>query len=803
MPNIPLPPDRLRHRCDPSGLPFETTADLEPLDGPFEQARAAEALAFGASMRSEGYHVYALGPPGVGKHRLVSQVLTAQAARAPVPSDWCYVHSFEEPQRPRHLELPAGTGVRLRQDMSALVEELQAAVPAAFESEEYRNRLQALHKRLEQEREGALEQLSKKAQARGVALVRTPLGLAVAPMKDGEVIEPDAFHKLPEEERQRIAVELQAIQEALGDLVRTFPAQDRRHREEVKAMNREVALGVAGHLVDELRGRWAHLPQVVAYLDTVGRDVVENVHEFLDGSGGNEEGVGQQIRKALGEDSAVRRYAVNVLVDRTGLAGAPVVYEDLPSHAGLVGRIEHRAHFGSLVTDFTLLRAGALHRANGGYLVLDVRRILAQPFAWDDLKRALRSGQIRIDPPERLMGFGGAGSLEPDPIPLDLKVILVGDRLLHVLLTELDPEFAGLFKVAVDFEDQAPRADGGEMRLARLVAGIVRDEKLRSFERDAVARVVEHAARLADDGGKVTTRVRDIADLVRETDHAAAAAGHPVARAADVQAALDAADRRRDRIRRRTHQAIVEGTLLVDTAGAQVGQVNGLSVVQLGGWSFGRPSRITARVRLGRGEVVDIEREVELGGPIHSKGVLILAGFFGGRFAPDRPLSLRASLVFEQSYGGVEGDSASSAELYALLSALAELPVRQGIAVTGSVNQHGRVQAIGGVNEKVEGFYDVCRERGLDGSQGVVIPAGNQRHLMLRPDVVEATAAGRFHVWTVDTVDEGIEILTGVPAGQLLADGSWPEGSVNARVDARLRALAEASKTYSMPGAGP
>ncbi len=803
MPNIPLPPDRLRRLCDPSSLPFGTTADLQPLDGPFEQDRAAEALAFGASMRSEGYHVYALGPPGVGKHRLVSQVLAAQAARAPVPSDWCYVHNFAEPQRPRNLELPAGTAVRLRQDMGELIEELQAAVPAAFESEEYRNRLQSLHKRLEQEREGALEQLSSRAKARGVALVRTPLGLAVAPMKDGEVIEPDAFHKLPEEERQRMGVELQAVQEELGDLVRTFPVQDRKHREEVKAMNREVALGVAGHLMDELRARWAQLPQVVAYLDTVGHDVVENVHEFLGAPASGEEGVGQQIRKALGEDSAVRRYAVNVLVDRTGLSGAPVVCEDLPSHPGLVGRIEHRAHFGSLVTDFTLLFAGALHRANGGYLVLDVRRILTQPFAWEDLKRALRSGQIRIDPPERLLGFGGAGSLEPDPIPLNVKVILVGDRLMHLLLTELDPEFAGLFKVAVDFEDQAPRADGGEMRMARLVAGIVRDEKLRPLEQGAVARVVEHAARLADDGEKLTTRVRDIADLVRETDHAAAAAGRGVASAADVQAALDAADRRRDRIRRRTYEAIAEGTLLVDTAGTQVGQVNGLSVVQLGGWSFGRPSRITARVRLGRGEVVDIEREVELGGPIHSKGVLILAGFLGGRFAPDRPLSLRASLVFEQSYGGVEGDSASSAELYALLSALAELPVRQGIAVTGSVNQHGRVQAIGGVNEKVEGFYDVCRERGLDGSQGVVIPAGNQRHLMLRPDVVEATGAGRFHVWAVDTVDEGIEILTGVLAGQRLPDGTWPEGSVNARVDGKLRALAEASRAFTSPGPRP
>jgi predicted ATP-dependent protease len=803
MPIDPLPPDALRHRCEPSALPFQTTAEIEPLDGPFEQARAAEALAFGASMRSEGYHVYALGPPGVGKHRLVAQVLAEQAPRAPVPSDWCYVHDFSAPQRPRRLELPAGAGVRLQREMEALVEELRAAVPAAFESEEYRNRLQALHKELEQQREAALTALSEKARARGVALVRTPVGFAVAPMKDGQVVEPQEFHKLAEAEQDRIRVDLEAVQEALAEVVRDFPAQDRKHREQVKAMNREVALGVAGHLVEEVRNRWAELPQVATYLQEVGRDVVENVHEFLAGPESGEDGLAPQIRKLLAEGPALRRYAINVLVDRTGLSGAPVVYEDLPSHAGLVGRIEHRAHFGALWTDFTLVRAGALHRANGGYLVVDVRRLLAQPFAWEDLKRALRSGQIRIDPPERLLGLSGAAALDPEPIPLVVKVVLIGDRLLHLLLSELDPEFSGLFKVIADFEERAPRAEGGELRLARLVTGIAREERLRPFDREAVARIVEQASRLAEDGEKLTTRVRDIADLVRESDHAAAEAQRSVVGVADVQAALDGAERREDRARRLTQEAIAEGTLLVDTTGAQVGQVNGLSIHQLGRFTFGRPSRITARVRLGRGEVVDIEREVELGGPIHSKGVLILAGFLGARFAPDRPHSLRASLVFEQSYGGVEGDSASSAELYALLSALSGLPIRQGIAVTGSVNQHGRVQAIGGVNEKVEGFFDVCRARGLDGSQGVIVPAANRRHLVLRLDVVEAAREGRFHVWAVETTDEGIEILTGVPAGQQLPDGTWPTGSVNALVDARLRALAEASRAFLSREARP
>ena len=800
MASSPLPPESLCRRCDPASLPFESTAELEPLPDALGQERAVEALHFGAAIRREGYHVFALGPPGVGKRRLVERLLAEHAAREPVPSDWCYLHDFGDPQRPRALALPPGAGARFRRDMEALIDELRAAVPAAFESDEYRTRLQMMHKQLEEEREQEMSALSRKAQERGVGIVRTPLGVAVAPVRDGEVLEPDRFRQLPAEEQARIQKDLAEMQEELAELLRSFPARERRHREKVKEMNREVALYAVGHLIEDLKGHYADLPELVAHLEAVQKDVVENVHEFLGAADGGEEALPGQIRRLFTETPVFRRYQVNVLVDRTGLSGAPLVFEDLPTHPALAGRMEHHAHFGTLVTDFTMLRAGALHRANGGYLVLDVRRLLSQPFAWEELKRALRSRLARIETLDRRLGIGGGSTLEPRPIPLDIKVVLFGERILYYLLAELDPEFSTLFKVAADFEDDLPRDPAGELRFARVLARLAKEEGTRPLDRGGAARVTEHAARLAGDGGKLTARMDDVTDLLRESDHAAGERGGAAIGADDVQAAIDGQVRRADRIRKRMQEVIAEGTVLIDTSGSQVGQVNGLSVVSLGRFAFGRPSRITARVRLGRGEVVDIEREVELGGPIHSKGVLILAGYLGARFAPDRPFSLSASLVFEQSYGGVEGDSASSAELYALLSALSELPVRQGIAVTGSVNQLGRIQAIGGANEKIEGFFDVCRERGLSGEQGVLLPAANVRHLMLRADVVEAARQGRFHVWAVETVDQGIEILTGVQAGERGADGKFPPDTVNGRVAARLAVLAEAARAFAAAG---
>ncbi len=793
----PLSPGDLCRRCEPGTLPFETTDELEELAGPLGQERATEALRFGTSIRRDGYNVFVLGPVGVGKHTLASRMLVTRAAEGRPASDWCYLNNFGAPHKPKALKLPPGRGVTFRRDLEKLVEELRAVIPASFESEDYRGRLQVLEKQLEEKREEAMRGVQKHAEERSIALVRTPMGLAVAPVKAGEVLEPAQFHQLPDEEQERIKKDLTAMQEELQGVLRTMPQLEREHREKVKQMNRETALFAVGHLIDELRGRYSDLPGVIEHLEAVRQDVVENVHEFLGST--ESEDAASQIRRLLSETPAFHRYAANVMVDNGSLKGAPVVYEDLPSHANLMGRIEHHAHFGALVTDFTLIRPGALHRANGGYLVLDARKLLMQPFAWDDLKGALRTREIRIEPPERLVGISGGASLEPEPIPLEAKVVLTGERYLYHLLAALDPDFLELFKVAADFEDDLDRAPERELAYARLVATLARSEAMRPFDRSAVIRIIEQAARLAGDAGKLTAHLQSLIDLLRESDHCAGAAGRKVVGSEDVQAAIDAQIRRADRVRTRILEEIGRGTILIDTSGATVGQVNGLSVIQLGQFAFGRPSRITARIRLGKGEVVDIEREVELGGPIHSKGVLILSSYLAARYSEDRPFTLSASLVFEQSYGGVEGDSASSAELFALLSALSDLPIRQSLAVTGSVNQRGQVQAIGGVNEKIEGFFDVCAARGLTGEQGVLVPAANVKHLMLRADVVEAARAGRFHVYAVETVDQGIEILTGVPAGERDGEGKFPEGSVNGRVAARLQSLAQKARAHASP----
>jgi lon-related putative ATP-dependent protease len=476
-----------------------------------------------------------------------------------------------------------------------------------------------------------------------------------------------------------------------------------------------------------------------------------------------------------------------------------VIYEDHPIYNNLVGRIEHLAQMGALLTDFTLIKSGALHRANGGYLILDARQLLLQPYAWDALKRVLRSRELRIESLGQALSLVSTVSLEPQPIPLDVKVVLVGERLLYYLLHRYDPDFGELFKVEADFSEGMDRTSENNLLYARLLATLIRREKLRSLDRGAVARVIEQSARAMGDAEKLSVHLLSIVDLLREADYWADVADNDAMTAADVQRAIDAQIHRADRLRERLQERIQRGTILIDTAGERVGQVNGLSVLQLGHFAFGRPNRITARVRLGKGEVVDIEREVELGGPIHSKGVLILSGFLSGRYVVDRPLSLSASLVFEQSYGGVEGDSASMAELCALLSALADVPIKQSWAMTGSVNQHGEAQPIGGVNEKIEGFFDVCQARGLPGEQGVIIPVSNVKDLMLRPDVVEAVRAGRFHVHAVQTVDRALELLTGMPAGERDEEGNFPEGSINQRVEARLIDLVEKQRMYAAP----
>lgn len=785
MPLLPLPPDLLRRRCDPAELGFATTAALEPLDGALGQDRPAEALRFAIAMRAQGYNVFALGPEGTGKLWMVRRLMEEAAQGQPAPDDWCYVNNFDEPHKPRALRLPGGTAQTLRRDMDHLIEELAAALPAAFEGDEYRSRRQALEERYKERQEAAFGEVQRHAEKRHVALIRTPMGLALAPTRDGEVLTPDAFGELPEQEQARFREDMADLQGELETVLKSVPQWERQQREELRQLHREVAAWVVGHALEDLLRRTAALPQVLEHLQAVRDHIVENYREFV---GGDDEKQ-QPNRRAMLESGPFRRLRVNVLVANGGGGGAPVVHEDHPTQPNLCGRVEHIAQFGALVTDFNLIKPGALHLANGGYLVLDARKVLMQPFAYEELKRVLKARELRIQSPYQALGLMGTVSLEPEPIPLDLKVVLLGEPLLYYLLSQYDPDFHDLFKVQADFEYRMDRDPGTVRGFARLVAGLAGREGLRPFAAEAVARLVEEAARLAGDAEKLTTHMASVFDLVRESDHWAGQTGAGTVTAAHVDTAVAAQVRRADRVRGHVQEDILRETLLVDTDGEAVGQINGLAVLQLGRFAFGKPSRITARIRMGRGEFVDIEREVQLGGPLHSKGVLILSSFLASRFGQNEPLSLSASLVFEQSYGGVDGDSASAAELHALLSAVAEVPIRQSFAVTGSVNQYGQVQAIGGVNEKVEGFFDICVARGLTGRQGVLIPAANVKHLMLRPDVVAACAEKRFHIHAVESIDQGIELLTGLPAGEPGADGAYPPGTVYRKVAARLAAL--------------
>lgn len=798
-PTAPLPASALRTPCDPASLDFETTEELEDLPEILGQPRAAESLRFGVGMRQPGFNLFVLGPRRADTHDVVLRFLAEQGAKDPVPADWVYVHDFEQPYRPRALPLPPGRGAALAEAMRRLVEDLQGAIPAAFETDEYRSRAQVIEEELKERHQAALAEIEREARERGLAFLRTPMGMAFAPTRGDAVLGAEEFAKLPAEERDRITREIQAMQERLQEVASQFPRWQREGIRRFKELAREFARSATRNLIDELRSEFADLPAVLDYLDRVEADVVEHVDLFRRPEPAGPTPPLPTPPVADGDLPRLDRYRVNVLVDHGGSKGAPVVYEPHPTYENLVGRVEHRPALGTLVTDFTLIKPGALHRANGGYLVLEARKVLTQPWAWEGLKQALRGGRIRIESLGQIFGLISTVSLEPEHIPLELKVVLLDEPWVYHLLHAYDPDFAELFKVVVDFDDRMARTTESSRSYARLIGSHARRAGLRPFSRQAVARLIDESARQAGDAERLSALTRDVADLVAQADYWAGQAGRRAVGREDVQRAIDAAIYRLDRIRERLREETERGTILIDTAGSRVGQINGLAVYQLGDLAFGRPSRITARTRVGSGQVIDIEREVQLGGPIHSKGVLILSSFLASRYAADIPLSLAASLVFEQSYSGIDGDSASAAELFALLSALSGLPIRQDLAVTGSVNQLGEVQAIGGVNEKVEGFFDLCRARGLSGSQGVLIPAANVKHLMLREDVVEAVAAGRFSVFAVATIDEGIELLTGVPAGEPGEDGSYPEGTVNRFVRDRLVELAELRRRFSAP----
>ena len=788
----PLQPNQLYQPCDPQQFGFQTTAELEDLAEIIGQMRAMDAVRFGAGIRREGYNLFVLGPTGMGKRSMVRQVLEQRARDERQPSDWCYINNFSHPHQPQALRLPSGKGAELRRHMAQLVEDLRAAIPALFESDEYRAKTEAIQEVFNKRREQAFKEVGDEAEKQEIVLLRTPDGFAFAPTHNHEVIPPNEYEKLPEEEKQRVEAVIAGLQERLEKILRQMPQWRKERREQVKQLNRETTLSAVVHLVNELRDAYADLPEVLKYLDLVQQDVVENADDFR-----KQEESASFAGMTVVTHQTFHRYQVNALVTHDATPGAPIVSEDNPTYSNLVGRVEHTAQFGALVTDFTMIKPGALHRANGGYLLLDVRKVLVQPFAWEALKRALQSREIRIESLGQMYSLVSTVSLEPEPIPLDTKVVLFGDRLFYYLLQEYDPEFDELFKVAADFEDRIERSADTHLLYARLISTLTRKEGLQPFDRGAVARVIEHSARLAGDAQRLSTHMRSVADLLLEADYWSREAGHEVVDAAAVQQAIDTRIHRLDRLRARLYEEILRDTLMIATEGEMAGQVNGLSVIELGEFAFAQPTRITATTRLGDGELVNIEREVKLSGAIHSKGVLILSSFLAARYARNQPLALSASLAFEQSYGFVEGDSASLAELCALLSNLADAPIRQSLAVTGSVNQFGQVQAIGAVNEKIEGFFDICAARGLTGEQGVLIPAANVKHLMLRRDVVEAAELGRFRIYAVENVDQSIALMTGVSAGEADASGNYPEGSVNRRVAARLAELSEIRKSFA------
>jgi lon-related putative ATP-dependent protease len=787
-----LDPHQLSNPCDPEQFRFQTTDGLEDLTEIIGQVRAMDAVRFGSGIRHEGYNLFVLGPSGMGKLSLVRQLLEEKAIQESKPADWCYINNFSQPHKPHVLKLPHGRGEELRLYMDKLINYLRGAVPALFESDEYRTKAKAIQREFSEQQEHALMELRADAEKQKIVLLQTPDGFAFSPARGDEVISPDEYDKLPQEERERIEAAIAELQERLEKILSHLPQWRRERSERMRQLSRGIMLSTVEHMLNELRAVYSDLPDVLKYFDAVQQDMVEHVDDFRK----QEESVSVS-GMTVTLHQTFHNYQINVLVSNNKESGAPILSEDNPAYSNLVGRVEHIAQFGALVTDFTLIKPGALHRANGGYLLLDVRKVLMQPLAWEGLKRALQSREIRIESLGQMYGLISTVSLEPEPIPLDIKIVLFGDRLFYYLLQEYDPEFSELFKVAADFEEHIERSADTHLLYARLIATLARKEGLLPYDRYAVARVIEYSARLVGDGERLSMHMRSVADLLREADYWAREAGHVVVTVSDIQQAIDAQIRRQDRVRDRLYEAILRDTLMIDTQGKVAGQVNGLAVIELGNFVFSQPTRITASSRLGKGELINIEREVKLSGAIHSKGILILSAFLAARYARNQPLALSASLVFEQSYGIVDGDSASLAELCALLSNLADVPIKQSLAVTGSVNQLGQAQAIGAVNEKIEGFFDICAARELTGDQGVIIPAANIKHLMLRQNVIAAAEAGQFHIYAVDNVDQAINLLTGLPAGEADVNGEYPEGSLNQRVAVRLNELVRISKSFA------
>jgi lon-related putative ATP-dependent protease len=791
-----LAPKELSWHCDPAQFEFESSEKLVCLDETIGQDRALTAIEFGLTIDANGFNIFILGEPGTGRSTTIKRVLARRSKGQPAPDDWCYVQDFTDGDRPTWIRMPAGLGKQFHADIDALIGHLAEAIPKIFESKEYEQVKSNITSESQEKNKKLVQELEEKVNAEGFLLQRTVGGLVLVPTRKGEPLSQQEFGELSEEERQGLERKGSELQELLNETLRKIVDLEKQLRQSLAEMEKNFLNASLRHLFEELEEKYRQNDKVLAHLKNCQEDLLNRVEEFRPHQGPQIALAGGRVGRG---QPSFDRYRVNLFVDNNALEGAPVVYEPNPTYFNLFGRIEHIIQNGNATTNFTMIKPGALHRANGGYLIVDCREVLISLFSYEALKRCLRNAEIKIEDMAEQYRLIATVSLKPEPIPLQCKVTMIGIPTLYYLLYQLDPDFRKYFKVKADFNSMMKNTWENVQQYALFIATQCRDEKLLPFAPGGVARVVEHAARLIEDKNRLSCRFIDLADLIRESSFYAKRQQVAMVDGSHVELAIEAKEYRSNKLEQLVQEFIEDGRILVDTDAEVVGQLNGLSVYQLGDYSFGKPSRITVRTFLGKGGVINIEREVKLSGPIYDKGMLILSGFIGDRYAQEKPLTLAASICFEQSYGGIEGDSASAAELFGLLSALSGLPLQQGIAVTGSINQRGQMQPIGGVNQKIEGFFAVCKAQGLNGRQGVVIPGKNVQNLMLKQEVIEAVRAGQFHVWAVNHVDEGIEILTGVPAGQRQKDGSWPEGTVNDLVDRRLHAMAEKLRTFSKP----
>lgn len=788
-----LTSEQLYRKCDAAKFGFTTTADLEERLSALGQDRAICAVELGINIKSRGYNLFCLGPEGTGKTSLVKRILEKEGKERKTPDDWAYVYNFDEPHKPTAINFPAGEASGFAKAMDEFATFVELDLPEVVKNELYEEQLKSIRDKYQEKRNDYIKVLQKKAKGKKVSLLHMPMGVVVAPMKNGEIISPDVFDALSDEEKDEIMADLNAMQEEIAIHQDNAPQWEEKQSEEIKKLQEKLVKDAIKKPLDEIKKNNKGNKKVADYLKTVQNYILENITTYVpnydqDSKPQTEDepvaGLLSQL-KGQQEEDRFAKFKVNVVVKNVPESGAPIVLLDHPTQGNLVGKVERIQQFGALITDFSLIKGGALHRANGGFLLIDARKLLLQPYSWDSLKRALASKEIKIEAPSEDTSFSTI-SLDPQPIPLDVKVVMTGDAELYDLLSERDPDFTDYFKVEADFGGVIDRTEENEIEYAKLIGSLSKKKNLRSLNKQAVAKIIEYSSRLADDTEKLTAHVASIGDLLKEADYWARKSKASQIGKNHIEQAIKSQIYRADRINRAMLEQIDKGTILMDVKGERVGQINGLVVYNFTRNSFGKPARITTQVRLGRGEFINIEREVEMSGPIHSKGVLILQALISNRFAKHSPLSLSASIVFEQSYGGVDGDSASSTEYYCMLSAIANLPIKQSIAVTGSINQFGEIQPIGGVNEKIEGFFEVCKYNGLTGTQGVIIPRTNVVNLMLREDVVEAVENGLFHIYAIDTVDDGIELLTGMPAGKADKHGHFPKGTVNYLVQQNL-----------------